>query len=70
MNEIEIISKLDHKNIVKLNYVNLNGLCKYSNGSITSKVYYSMELVSNGELFNFIKVTPKFSDKLTRFFFH
>jgi len=33
-------------------------------------VYYAMKFAENGELFNFVDNTPKFSEELARFYFH
>ena len=44
---------------------------QYSDHMATSKVvYYAMKVAENGELFNFVDNTPKFTEELARFYFH
>ena len=68
LNEVKLLSEAKHKNIIELLYVNIDA--EYSDQWATSKVvYYAMKFAENGELFNFVDNTPKFSEELARFYF-
>jgi hypothetical protein len=40
-----------------------------NDGRVTKVIYYVMNLADYGELFNFLKFTPKFEEVLARYFF-
>jgi len=70
MNEIEIMKELDHQNIVKL--LDFSGDAEYKrpNGSKIKVFYLALELVSGGELFDFIAETGRFTEEVARYYFH
>ena len=69
MNEVKILSSLEHKNIIKLLKVNLTGQYRKADGRTKKVLYYIMKLAEFGELYDVIESTPKFPEKLARYFF-
>jgi serine/threonine protein kinase len=70
MNEIEIMKDLDHPNIVKLLDYSEEAEYKRPNGTKVKVFYLALELVSGGELFDFIAETGRFTEEVARYFFH
>ena len=70
MNEVEIMKELSHPNIVNLLDYSNNAEYKRPNGSKLKVFYLALELVSGGELFDFIAETGRFSEETARYFFH
>ena len=60
---------MDSENIVSILDVNIFGQYRKSNGKCLSVAYYVMEIAENGELFQFLQETPKFDEKVSRFYF-
>jgi len=69
LNEVQILSSVYHKNIVKILEVNLLGEYKKPNGSITRVCYYVMKFAEFGELFEIMQQTENFSESLARYYF-
>lgn len=69
-NEIDAMKDLDHLNLVKL--LDWDEDAKYIRPSGTQvKVFYlALELVSGGELFDFIAETGRFTEDVARYYFH
>lgn len=67
--EAEAMSKMDHPNIVKLYEFNENSLLTKLNGKQRSVAYLAFELVTCGELFDYVALSGPFSEKLARYFF-
>jgi serine/threonine protein kinase len=67
--EVELLSILDHPNIIKLYFVNLNGEYVKKDQSPKSVAYYVMELEKNSDLFDYIDLSKSFSETYARFFF-
>lgn len=69
-NEIDAMKELDHQNLVKL--IDFDEDAKYTkpNGTQIKVFYLALELVSGGELFDFIAETGRFSEDVARYYFH
>lgn len=70
MNEVEIMKKLNHVNVVNLIEFNDQAVVEKSKGSDKNVYFMALELASGGELFDFIAQTGKFSDNVARYYFH
>lgn len=70
MNEVNVMRKLNHKNIVNL--IDFNEEAEFVKKSGKSRPVYSiaLELAEGGELFDFIAETGNFSEEVARYFFH
>lgn len=60
INEVSILSGLEHKHIVHVKDFEINGISQRHNGSCRRIVYYTMSLAENGELFRLIEETDAF----------
>ena len=69
-NEISIMKELDHQNIVRLLDFNEDATYVKSNGTQLKVFYLALELVSGGEVFDFIAETGRFSEDVARYYFH
>lgn len=67
--EAEAMSKLDHPNIVKLYKFNDEAVLIKSNGKDIPVAYLAFELVTCGELFDYVALSGAFSENLARHFF-
>jgi len=67
-NEIEILQQLDHKNIVKLVEVG-EGLHVHPQKGQKNVKYIVLELVSGGELFDFVALGGRLTEPVARFYF-
>ena len=66
-NEITVMSKLSHQNIVK--YLEF-GQCDYVKPAKTKKVsFIALELAEGGELFDFVANTGRFTEAVARYYF-
>lgn len=70
MNEIQIMKTLHHQHIVNLVDFSQDAEYKRPNGSKIKVFYLALELVSGGELFDFIAETGRFTEEVARYFFH
>ena len=67
--EVNILSQLNHKNIIRIFDVKQNSKLVYPSGKTKPITYIALELATNGELFDYISETGKFSEKTARYFF-
>lgn len=70
MNEVVVMKELSHPNIVNLIDFSFDAEYKRPNGSKVKVFYLALELVSGGELFDFIAETGNFSEEVARYYFH
>jgi len=68
-NEAKVMKQLDHPNIIKLYEYNDKGIIEKSNGKRISVIYLVLELITGGELFEYVALTGRFSEKLARHYF-
>jgi serine/threonine protein kinase len=68
-NEVKVMSVLDHPNLVKLFEYNEKGVIEKAKGKNVPVLYLVLELITGGELFDYIAVSGRFSDKLARYYF-
>ena len=67
--EIEKTSKLNHPSLVKHFTFKEDAVYTHKDGRTTKVAYIAQELISGGELFDFVATTGAFSDKICRFYF-
>ena len=67
-NEAKVMLQLDHPNIVKLFEFSDKGIISKS-GKELHALYLVFELITGGEVFDYIAVGGRFSDALARFYF-
>lgn len=68
--ELNIMKVLQHENLVRLIDVRENATYKRKDETTYSCFAIILEYVGGGELFDFIAETGKFSEKVTRTYFH
>ena len=68
--ELSIMKQLNHENLVKLISVRENAVYKKKNEVTYNCFAIVLEYVGGGELFDFVAETGKFSEKVTRTYFH
>jgi len=68
-NEAKIMLQLNHPNIVKLYEFSEKGVISKSSGKEVPVLYLIFELISGGEIFDYVAVGGRFSDQLCRFYF-
>jgi len=68
--ELSIMKNLDHENLVRLIDVRENATYKKQNETTYKCFAIVLEYVGGGELFDFIADTGKFSEVVTRTYFH
>ncbi len=69
--EIDVMSEINHPNIINMLSSTDEGIMKEINGSTKENVFYlTLELASGGELFDFIAQTGSFSEPVARYYFH
>jgi serine/threonine protein kinase len=69
INEVKILSEMNHENIVNILYVNLNGEYRKCSGKSYKVMYYVMKIAEYGEFYKILEHTPKLPEKLARYFF-
>ena len=71
-NEVEILQKLNHQNIIKLVEYNLEGDIVYlENGKQILVFYIVLEFAEGGDLFEYLCVEGRsFSEEVSRYYFH
>lgn len=69
-NEVKCMKSFDHPNIVKLKGNSNESYAVKEDGSKISVNYIAMEFAENGELFDYVAQSGKFSEKEARFYFH
>lgn len=60
INEISILSEMNHESLIQITYASLNGEYKKYNGKISHAIYYVMKIADFGELYKFLEHTPTF----------
>ena len=68
-NEAKIMLQLDHPNIVKLFEFDDKGAIVKASGKIAPVLYLVFELITGGEIFDYIATGGRFSDKLAKYYF-
>mmetsp|Transcript_29047 Transcript_29047/g.25689 ORF Transcript_29047/g.25689 Transcript_29047/m.25689 type:complete len:305 (+) Transcript_29047:3-917(+) len=69
-NEITIMKELSHQNIIKVLDYSEEALYTLPDGRSMNVYYIALELAENGEIFDFIADTGRFSEELANYFFH
>ena len=69
-NEISILTKLSHPNILNMKEYNEEGLYIKKNLKSYKTKYAILELASSGELFGYVAYIGRFEEKIARFYFH
>ena len=69
LNECKIMASLKSKNVIKLIHVSMDGNYRKADGRTFKVTYYVMKIAEFGELFNIIEETPKFPEKIARYYF-
>lgn len=71
-NEVDILQRLDHQNIIKLVESNLKGDYVYlSDGRKILVFYIVLEFAEGGDLFEYLSILGKgFSEDVSRYYFH
>ncbi len=68
--EVTIMKELSHKNIINL--IDYSDEAKYTlpDGRTMDVYYLALELAENGEIFDFVAETGRFSESISRYYFH
>ena len=69
-NEINVMKKMDHPNILKLVSYSEKEKAIKKDGTTLNVAYTALEYAEGGELFDYVAETGKFSEPEARFFFH
>jgi len=69
INEVNVMSNLDHPNIVKLHEYSDKGVINKANGKNIPVLYLVLDLITGGELFDYVAIGGKFSEKIARHYF-
>ena len=69
LNEVNTLSQIHHRHIVKVIDFKVSGVKVKSDGSMKTVLFYVMRLAENGEMFRLIHETDTFGEKLSRFYF-
>lgn len=69
-NEISVMKELSHQNIIKI--LDYSDKADYTlpDGRSMEVYYLALEIASNGEIFDVLAETGRFSESLARFYFH
>lgn len=68
--EYEVLLQLKHPNIIRLLELEDSGTYRKKNGKVkTGTVYAALELAENGEIFDYLANTGRFSEPVARYFF-
>lgn len=68
--EINAMSKFNHPNIIKLIEFDTNAQYLKRNGNVVNVILFILELVTGGELFEFLSSTGAFEEAYARTYFH
>ena len=68
--EINALSKLDNPHVTKLYGVDWNAKYEKRNGTVVEVILVVLELVTGGELFEFLSATGCFEEGIARTYFH
>lgn len=69
LSEVKVMEALNHPNIVRLHDFSDKGVIEKSNGKTIPVLYLALDLITGGELFDYVAVSGSFSDKVARFYF-
>jgi len=67
--KVEVLVALDDESTVQIFDANLEGQYRKFDGTCHSVAYYVMELAEHGELFQFLHDSPKFDERMARYYF-
>ncbi|ETO33799.1 Protein kinase domain containing protein [Reticulomyxa filosa] len=67
---VELLSKVDHDNVLKLLSYDKDGQYPEVDGTTTPCMYMSLEYAGNGELFDYLMFTGYFDEDIARSYFH
>ncbi len=70
LNEAKIMSSLDHPNIVKLHEFNPKAVLTKPSGCSRPVMYLVFDLITGGELFDYVALGGRLPDKVARYYFH
>lgn len=69
-NEVNALKKLTHPHILNMLDYSEDSIATRPDGSKIEVIYTALEYVENGEIFDYISETGKFSEPEARYFFH
>ena len=69
-NEIAILTKLSHPNILNIKEYNEDGVYTKKNGKSYKTKYVILDLANSGELFGYVAYVGRFEEKIARYYFH
>lgn len=69
LNEVKVMSDLNHPNIVKLHEYSDKGVIERPDGKKVPVLYLVLELITGGELFDYVAIGKRFSEKIARHYF-
>lgn len=69
LNETKVLKNLDHPNIIKLKEVKDNGNYVRPDGTSKTVTFAAIQLAENGEIFEYLANTGRFSEPVARFYF-
>ena len=69
LNETKVLKTLDHPNIIKLKEVTDEGKYTRPDGTSKNVMFAAIQLAQNGEIFEYLANTGRFSEKVARFYF-
>jgi serine/threonine protein kinase len=69
MTEVETMSQLSHPNIVNLLEYSKEAHVVKEDGTKYPVICIALELATGGELFDFVALTGKYSERIARFYF-
>jgi serine/threonine protein kinase len=69
VNEVKVMSNLEHPNIVKLHEYSDKGNITKANGKKVPVLYLVLDLITGGELFDYVAIGGRFSERIARHYF-
>lgn len=69
LNETKVLKNLDHPNIIKLKEVKDDGEYVRPDGTSKSVMFAAIQLAENGEIFEYLANTGRFSEPVARYYF-
>ena len=69
LNEVKVMSELDHPNIIKLHEYSDKGVVERPSKKTVPVLYLVLDLITGGELFDYVAISGRFSEKLARHYF-
>ena len=70
VNEIQLLSKMNHPHIINLLRFSEDGNYTKKNGKNYQTKYVALELASNGELFGYVSCSGQLEERVCRAYFH